>query len=160
MSDRSERDNAPLDDELAELVTELDRSDPLPDRLLHMAEGLYAWHNSDAELLELLVDSAVEALPLARSDPHPRVMAFGDDDRGIHFECHCTEGSFTLRGAVQPPGSQLVVAERIGGTQSTELDSFGLFELGPLEGGRIRLAVRTTEGADIVLTPWFVLQEP
>jgi hypothetical protein len=54
----------------------------------------------------------------------------------------------------------LVVAERIGGVHSTELDSFGLFELGPLAAGRIRLAVRTADGDDIVLTPWFVLQEP
>jgi hypothetical protein len=159
MSGTPERDDA-VDDELQALVTELDRSDPLPDRLLRMAEGLYAWHNTDAELLELLVDSAAEALPLARSDSHPRVMAFGDDERGIHFECHHSDGTFTLRGAVQPPGSQLVVAERIGGVHSTELDSFGLFELGPLAAGRIRLAVRTADGDDIVLTPWFVLQEP
>ena len=141
------------------VAAELDRSDPPPEAVVAMAVNLYAWRNAEAELLDLLVDSAAQALPLARSEASPaRVMAFGDSTRGIHFECHQADGMITLQGAVQPPGVHSVVAERIGGLDSTSSDSFGLFELGPVHGGRIRLIVRSPAGADPFTTPWFFLE--
>jgi hypothetical protein len=148
------------DEELRALVVELDDSDPLPEELLTMAAGLYAWRNADGELLELLVDSATQPLPLARSEPMARVIAFGDGARGIHLECHDSGAMIVLKGAVHPAGEHVVIAERIGGADTTRADSFGLFELGPMTAGRIRLIVRTPAGSDVLVTPWFVLEVP
>jgi hypothetical protein len=143
--------------ELRALAVELDDSDPVPEALLSMATDLYAWRTAEAELLELLVDSAAEALPVIRSAPVPRVIAFGDGARGIHLECHSSGTTIVLKGAIQPAGEQTIVAERVGGVDTTRSDTFGLFELGPMSPGRIRLIVRSAEGTDLLVTPWFVL---
>jgi len=164
-ADRSHRDgddaNMDADDAtLAALAVELDLADPLPEHLVTIAEDSYVWRNAEAELLELLVDSALEALPLSRAEPLPRVIAFGDGDRGIHFECQHASKGIVLRGALQPSGTHVVVAERVDATDSAESDPFGLFELGPIAPGRVRLIVRSLDGTDLMVTPWFVLESP
>jgi hypothetical protein len=143
---------------LARLAVALDETDPVPPRLIDAAIDLYTWRAVDAELLELLVDSAAADVGAVRDGDTSRVIAFGMGDQGVHFECRSTGVGVSLDGAVQPPGVFEVVVERPGESIVTLSDASGVFHVGPVAPGTVRLLVRSRKGSTIMVTPWFVLE--
>lgn len=138
-----------------------DATEPVPAHLVQAAQDCYTWRTVDAELLELLVDSAETELALVRDDDRmQRFMAFGNDERGVHFECVPDAGGrlFELSGIVVPAGTFVVRVDRPGADIEVTSDDLGSFVVGPLDAGSIRLTIRTDDGDDMMVTPWFMLQ--
>lgn len=132
--------------------------EPLPDDLVHIAQELYVWRDVDAEMLDLLVDSAQDDMVLTRAEPLQRFMAFGDDVHGVHLECVEDAGTFRLRGSVVPAGVYDVGAHPAGKDAiTTTTDELGGFDLGPLHSGSTRLSI-VRRDHEPMLTPWFRLE--
>ena len=142
---------------LSGLTAHLDDVEPLEDHLIDAAIGAYVWRNVDSELLELLIDSNDTQLQLVRDQEALRVMAFGQGERGIHFECRPLPVGFNLEGAVEPPVRCRIMAQRPSETVIAVSDDAGTFRLGPLPPGTVRLVISDLEGTPLTVTPWFVL---
>ncbi len=141
--------------------------EPIPDDLVRVAQDLYTWRTVDAELLELLVDSAETELAVVRDDDRmQRFVAFGNDDHGVHFECTTQDGdTFLLTGIVVPAAVYAVRVDRPGADLETMTDDLGSFTVGPLDAGSIRLTIRAVDAGQpaeadggLMVTPWFMLQ--
>jgi hypothetical protein len=132
--------------------------EPLSDALVRRAQELYIWRTFDTELLELLVDSADGELVAMRDDRLQRFMAFGNDERGLHFECLAENGTFVVEGMVVPAGTYTVSAEGEGPDRSVESDELGSFRLTGVGIGPVRLTVRSADGAVTMATPTFTLE--
>jgi hypothetical protein len=130
----------------------------IPDHLVRLAQEFYTWRDVDSEMLELLVDSARDELVLVRSDSLQRFMAFGNNDRGVHFECQRQGSGFSVQGAVVPDGIHEVRAHRTGQDDVvTATDSLGSFTFDGLDKGSMRFTIRLEDGQTI-RTPWFTLE--
>jgi hypothetical protein len=132
--------------------------EPLPPSLVAAAQDLYVWRSVDAELLELLIDSAVGELTTVRDERLQRFMAFGSEERGVHFECTLGDDGFVLEGLVVPAGDYVVRADRPNSDLVVETDDHGSFRLSRLDAGSTRLTIRARSGDMLMTTPWFMLQ--
>ena len=140
----------------------LEVEEPLPEHLVRQAEASYTWRTFDAELLELLVDSASDELAVVREQQLQRFMVFGAGERGVHFECSWIPGSgFELAGFVVPAGAYQVRAEQppdeLTRSRPTDRASSASPVLAP---ETTRLTIRTQPGQELMVTPWFVLRDP
>ena len=139
----------------------LEVEEPLPEHLVRQAEASYTWRTFDAELLELLVDSASDELAVVREQQLQRFMVFGAGERGVHFECSWIAGSgFELAGFVVPAGAYQVRAEQPPDELIVETDGSGQFRITGARAETTRLTIRTQPGAELMVTPWFVLLDP
>jgi len=161
--DRPGRDR-PADRErrvLAALDEALEIEEPLPEHLVCQAEASYTWRTFDAELLELLVDSASDELTVVREQQLQRFMVFGTGERGVHFECSWTpDAGFELTGFVVPAGAYQVRAEQPPDELVAETDGSGQFRITGARAETTRLTIRAVPGDELMVTPWFVLRDP
>ena len=150
----SEQDERVLG-ELRRLAGELD---PVPDEVTAYAKAALSWRRVDAELAELLSDSALEPESLAAT----RGLA---QARWIVFRASALELDVALRQAVDgsvflgqlaPPGPAAIEVQRDDGSVAAagEADELGRFRLELATGGRIRLLVRREPPAPPVETSW------
>jgi hypothetical protein len=154
------------DDEnlLAELRTLFERADPVPPLVVQAAEAALAWRRIDAELAELLSDSAdeTESLAIARGpDALVRAVTFGTGELAIDLEVQEEGPGRTLRGQLSPPVAAIVEVQTAdqGTAAIAEPDSLGRFTAHLSEANPIRLRVRTEVGAAAhwVETSWIVI---
>ena len=146
----------------AELRALLSRVDPVPPRLDDAARGAFTWRTVDAELAELMRDSADAASSseeeagalLVRGGSGPRQLSFESPRLGIELEVVATgPRSRRLDGQLLPPGSATVTLERPGEDGlSVQADELGRFSLDGLRAGVMRLHV-ALRGAQIAI-PW------
>lgn len=162
----------PFDDRLDRSPTEIERrlldafddaleiDEPLPPHLVNAAQDYYTWRTVDAELLELLVDSAETELALVRSDDSlQRFIAFGDDDHGVNFECRLERDGFALAGSVAPPGSYEIHLDHGSADLEVTSDDLGGFEIRCVAPGSVRLTIRDVAASErLMVTPWFLLR--
>jgi hypothetical protein len=128
---------------------------PMPDYLLEAAKAAIFWRTIDAELAELVFDSATEELTSVRSATIERQLTFRSFGLEIEIMLDSSDGQ-TLMG-------QLVPAERAEvdlrfGTHviTAETDEWGQFTFVGLPAGSVQLVVR--RGTRILaVTDWFVL---
>lgn len=78
----------PDDDELErDLKSAAQLLDPIPPRLLRDAMDIFGWRTIDAELAELVFDSAdTHAAELVRGSGQPRLLTFQASDLSIELE--------------------------------------------------------------------------
>src|SRR4051812_23413338 len=139
---------------LDELDRSLEREDPLPPSLIRRAQDLYVWHDIDAELLELLNDSATDELAAVRGGDH-RLIVFGSLARSIQLEITARSTGFDVAGFVNPVDGQSILAEWDGGAQTAPSDADGAFSLVGLPNATVRFAVIEGDETRSCLTPWF-----
>jgi hypothetical protein len=139
-----------LDDVLSE-------EEPIPPALIVAAQESYTWFDVDAELAELLFDSANGELALLRSDGERRLLVFGSSERAVQFETVRRGDRFDLVGFVTPGRAEEVHAQRQGDEVSVAADDGGAFTLSDIAGGMVRLVVGSADDASVLITPWFVL---
>ena len=144
---------------LAELRRLVGRVDPVPVEATAFAQAALGWRRIDAELAELLVDSALEseALALTRSGvARARSVTFRAPDLEIALEIQDTERGVLLVGQLAPPAPAAVEVQRDDSSlaASAEADSLGRFRVELAGGGRIRLLVRRQPPAALVETSW------
>lgn len=138
--------------ELRELIA---RVDPVPPPVESAARAAFAWRTVDAELAELLRDSALDAPELlVRGEHGPRQLSFESPRLGIELEVVTTgPRERRLLGQLLPPGTATVTIERPGEDGlSVQADELGRFALDGLRAGVMRLHV-ALRGAQIAI-PW------
>jgi hypothetical protein len=144
----------PTDELFEELRSVLHRTDPVPAEVTDFAKTALGWRRLDAELAELLEDSALEAEApaLARGTAGVRSLTFRSDELTIDVEVQ----PGMLLGQLAPATAATIELQVENGTvaATAESDALGRFRL-PLEGeGRFRLRV-LRPGASAVETSWF-----
>jgi hypothetical protein len=141
--------------ELRQLAREVD---PVPDDVTAFAQAALGWRRIDAELAELLSDSALdsEALAGTRGTARARVVTFRATDLELDVEIRGADPGLILLGQLAPPGPAAIEVQRDDGSTAAtlEADELGRFRVALAEGGRIRLLVRREPPAPAVETSW------
>jgi hypothetical protein len=156
----------PDDELMGELRELLGLTDPVPAEVTDFARAALGWRRLDADLAELLEDSALEAgsAALTRSGgTGSRWLTFRADDASIEIEIElgAESGAHAMRGQIEPaPGAASVELQRFeGGTAAAvEADALGRFRLTLDTGGRFRLRLfRRDPPGPPVETSWFTV---
>jgi hypothetical protein len=141
----------------AELRALFAQVDPVPAIVGDAARASFTWRTVDAELAELMRDSAdasEEAALLVRSGRGPRQLSFESPQLGIELEVTTTgERERRVEGQLLPPAAATVTIERPGEDGvSVQADELGRFVLDGLRAGVVRLHV-VLRGTQIAI-PW------
>ncbi len=133
---------------LAEVRAALADRDAVPARVVEAGYAAFAWRSIDADLAELLYDSATQELAASgsRSDQATvRAMTFASEQANIELELH----DDAVLGQIVPalPGDVVVVVDGEPGLRRP-VDEVGAFRLQPVPTGTFRLRF---EGADTTI---------
>jgi hypothetical protein len=157
----TERTRPTLDPDDA-LVAELRRIgsivDPVPLTLVDAARASLTWRSVDAELAELLADSALvddERLALVRSEGGPRTLSFEASDLVIELEVLPEGARRRLVGQLVPPGAASIEVQTEQARSMVAADRLGRFRAEGVPAGRMRLRVTVDERA--VETSWIAI---
>jgi hypothetical protein len=136
-------DHEKLLDELRLLVNQVD---PVPQEVTRFADAALGWRRIDAELAELLSDSALESAATAaavRSGERARSLTFRSSDLEIDLELQVGDDGVTVLGQLAPAGRARIEVQRDDGSTftSVEADELGRFRFELREAGRVRLLV-------------------
>jgi hypothetical protein len=146
--------NDELQDDLRNIFR---RTDPVPSEVTEFAQAALGWRRLDAELAELLADSALDTEAALARGGEGRWLTFRADDLTIDVEVQTDGDARTLLGQLAPPPAAATVeVQSTDGTvvASAESDELGRFRLSLAAGGHLRLRV-LREGAAPVETSWF-----
>jgi hypothetical protein len=148
-NDQDDRDVGRL---LALLGTGLAAADPIPEWVSRGAAESVTWARIDAEVAELVFDSAVEEFAGVRSEAGPRLLSFRAPE--IEVEVTVEEGVRRLIGQVVPP--QELDIELVGPeiSAATRTDTLGRFTFDRVPEGPLSLRCLTVGG--VVQTQWMV----
>jgi hypothetical protein len=147
----------PNDELLDELRTVLRRTDPVPAEVTDFAKAALGLRRLDADLAELLEDSALESESpaLARGTADVRSLTFRSADLTIDVDI---QGDMLLGQLAPPPPAATVELQLENGhvAASADADTLGRFRLALAGDGRFRLRV-LRQGTSVVETSWFSL---
>jgi hypothetical protein len=140
---------------ITEIGMMLEQADPVPDMVTEYAKAGYGWRDLDAELAELVFDSAEAGLVGVRGSDTTRQMTFRAPGVEIEVEVLSTEGRRII-GQLVPP--QELTVELRHGDQAIETtsDSLGRFRFDDVPTGPVSLRCRIGEGHTI-RTDWMLL---
>lgn len=144
------------DDRLLDLLTRaLSQADPVPEHAVEAARASFTWRTIDAELAELVYDSAGEELVGVRSAEATRQVTFRAP--GIEIEVMVMEdGVRRLVGQLVPP-QQATVELRCGGSvRDSATDSLGRFTFTDVGTGPAQITIVTADGTKVV-TDWVLV---
>lgn len=137
--------------------------DPVPPLVIETAKASLGWRRLDADLAELLSDSALEEEPLALArggDAPARAVTFSSTGLTIDIEVHVDDPERTLLGQLSPPSPATIEIQTMGGEPlSAEADRLGRFRVRLPAGGPIRLRVigANGDGRPPVETSWITV---
>jgi hypothetical protein len=139
--------NDDLDEPIAaELRTLFEHIDPVPPLVSEAANAALTWRRIDAELAELLGDSADEAVLLsaARGPDAPiRAVTMSSGELNIDIQILADGPRRTLLGQLSPPASATIEIHTADGeSATTESDRSGRFRAQLPRGAQIRLRIR------------------
>lgn len=146
------------DDELvAELRTLFEATDPVPGHVVEAAEASLTWRTIDAELAELVADSAEAPLVGVRSHPSPtgsRLLTFEGNGLVVEVEVNTLGDTRRLLGQLVPPRAAEVEVRWPGGSIVDSTDEVGHFSADAIPGGPVSLVCRFTDTGTSVATSW------
>jgi hypothetical protein len=151
-----------------ELLSELRRVvadiDPVPPEATSYAKAALGWRRIDAELAELLTDSALESQSLAGTrsgTTETRSVTFRAQTLEIDLEISAHTDPTILLGQLAPATAARIEVQRDDGSiaSETDADTLGRFRIDLETGGRIRLRVTpaTDTPSSAVETSWLVV---
>ncbi len=148
----------PDDDELErDLKSAAQLLDPIPPRLLRDAMDIFGWRTIDAELAELVFDSAdAHAAELVRGSGQPRLLTFQASDLSIELELTGGGPERRIAGRLVP-ARPADVEIRYGVLQRTvTTDELGRFSVTLPGSGPVSLRCRAAGGTASwqVVTDW------
>jgi hypothetical protein len=153
MSDDDNELELMQDDEVMALLAEaLGRADPVPAHVMDNARAAFTWRTIDAELAELVFDSAIHSAGV-RSDEANRQVTFRASDVEIEIMVLEDRGR-RLVGQLVPARDATVELVGEDGKQSARSDRLGRFSFDRLGVGPARLVVRGADGRRVVQTDW------
>jgi hypothetical protein len=137
--------------------------DPVPPLVSETAKASLGWRRLDADLAELLSDSALEeeAFALTRGTGAPaRAVTFSSAGLTIDIEVHADDDGRVLLGQLSPssPGD-IEIQTMTEATFSAKADQLGRFRIRLPAGGQIRLRVLAAgqPAASPVETSWITV---
>ncbi len=142
------------DDELmAALAEAVSETDEVGDRRREAARAAFTWRSVDAELMELLHDSALEAGAAVRGAADPgRLLAFGRGELTVEIEV----GAGAVSGQVLPAQDATVTLQATDVEDRTvAADGAGFFRIEEVGSGPVRFVVTTSEHT--LTTAWVTL---
>ena len=126
----------------------------VPDALVEMGKGAYAWRHIDAELAQLTYDSMTDLTAAVRSES-ASISALTLTSPHLSMELEVSEDC--LLGQVIPPRAGTLEAQTgAGASVETTVDEIGCFAVDPTPASPFRLRFRAADGTD-VLTGWITL---
>jgi hypothetical protein len=152
-SPESERADSEL---LAELRAALSRLDPVPVSVSAAAVAAIDLRTLDAELAELIADSAVDAGALVRGAGEARLVSFAHPRLSIEFEVVSIAGARRLVGQVVGAGADAMELDHRRGVLAVAVDDLGRFGVEGVAPGPVRLRCVLPDG-EIVGTSWVVV---
>ncbi len=139
---------------LAALGAALRARQAVPDELVEVGKGAYAWHRIDAELAQLTYDSMTDLTAAVRSET-ASIRALTLTSPHLSMELEVSEDC--LLGQVIPPRAGTLEAQTgAGASTETTVDEIGCFAVDPTPASPFRLRFRAVDGTD-VLTGWITL---
>jgi len=146
------------DDRLQEeLRRALERAEPEDAAALELARAAYDWRTLDAELVEVVADSADQAVAGMRTEDAPRLASFAGASLAVELEIEAHGAACRVTGHVLPPGEAEVRVTPARGEQIVvAADELGVFAADDLPRGPTRLTVRSAAGHEVE-TAWLVL---
>jgi hypothetical protein len=152
---RDEPDDTELEEQLRQVAARLE---PVPPELIRTAVHAYTWRTIDAELAELVFDSAVDhdEAALVRGPQEARLLSFRSSGLTIDVEVMGTGSQRTLIGQLVPPQGAAIEIRHADEVAALDADELGRFSAGPLRAGPIRLRCSTEAqtGGHRVVTDW------
>lgn len=148
---------------MAELQAVFADVDGVPPLVTETAKASLGWRRLDADLADLLSDSALyeEPFALARGSEAPaRAVTFSSIGLTIDIEVHVGDESRTLLGQLSPPVPATIEIQRMADESLfAQADRLGRFRVRLPGGGPIRLRVRSADGEDAppVETSWITV---
>ena len=145
-------DDVDDDDLLAELRAAVAEADLVTDRQREAARAAFTWRTVDAELAELLHDSALESSAVRGADDAARTLSFVSGALTLEVEI---DGD-VVRGQVVGAAAQAVILQRsISDDQPLPVDPAGFFRVEGVGPGPLRFVV---QAGDWTLTsPWVAI---
>lgn len=145
--------NAMNDDELLGVLGRaLDAADPVPESVLEGARAAFTWRNIDAELAEIVFDTATESAGV-RSEDVDRQVTF--EAPGVEIEVMVVgDGARRLVGQLVPPVERRVDLVGSDSVQTVDADHLGRFSFDDIAPGPVRLVVHGRDGQRLVQTEW------
>jgi multidrug efflux pump subunit AcrA (membrane-fusion protein) len=146
------------DDELlARLAEARQAADRVPREFIEAGKAAYAWRDIDAELAELVYDSALEEAQLAgqmrAEQAQLRALTFTAAALTIEIE---VSDEALLGQLVPPEAGEVEVITPAGTAQLEPIDDVGFFTIRPVPAGSFRIHCRTASGT-FVATNWLSL---
>ena len=151
MGEREERDEA-----LIEQLRNTLHADAVPRTVTDAAKAAFGWRRIDAELAELLSDSALDAEPaLARGEALVRSVTFSAGKTIVELEIHQDRERRTLLGQLSPAATWTVEVQQADGSAAEPVrsDLLGRFRIALEHGGTIRLRLSGANDA-VIETAW------
>ena len=142
------------DDELlAQLAEAQAAAASVPRDFIEAGKAAYAWRTIDAELAELVYDSALEAQSGAGvRDEEAQLRSFTFTSSALTIEIEVTDKA--LLGQLVPlQAGEVEVVSSAGSSQVEPIDEVGCFTIRPVPAGSFRLRCRTATGLS-VSTGW------
>ncbi|MDH3499420.1 MAG: hypothetical protein OEM97_04810 [Acidimicrobiia bacterium] len=139
---------------MAELGATLDELDPVPTAATEFAKAAFTWRTIDAELAELVFDSADDQLTGVRSTGGARQMTFRAP--GLEIEVVVmAEGARRLVGQLVPPQAAEIELLYQGEVRSASSDSLGRFTFLDVPVGPV--SIRCMVEGTTVQTDWMIV---
>jgi hypothetical protein len=143
-------DDEELMADLRRIAAELD---PVPETVLDNGRAALLTRGLDAELAQLLLDSAVETAQVRGDQEQVRLLSFQLDDVSLELQLEYRDDQVSLRGLVAG-ASGAVDLERGDGDRSLPIDADGGFNARlPRGAARFRLRAR----GRLITTNWVLL---
>jgi hypothetical protein len=141
------------DDQLiAELREAVAEADLVTDQQREAARAAFTWRTVDAELAELLHDSALESAGVRGADDAARTLSFASGTLTLELEI---DGDLVL-GQVVGQAADSVLLQRAGTPdRPLDVDPSGFFRVSDVASGPVRFVVRA--GDWTLTSPWFAL---
>lgn len=158
MDDRGAHELGPDDALTAELRT-AGQLDDVPLETMAAAKASFLWRTVDAELAELVGDSAEEDALLAgvRSTSTIRMLTFRSPTLTVEVEALDVGGRRRLIGQLVPPQGGRITVRHGGGTPAVVADEFGRFTVDDVAPGPVSLHCSGVAGAGETTTDWVVI---
>jgi len=147
--------NDVLEGELRRL---LQRVDPVPPEVTAAGRAAIGWRRLDADLAELLADSALDPEPVGVRGRGVRTSRYSSGELEIDVEIHYEDDRMRLVGQLDPGSPATVEVQDEDGvvTAMATADDLGRFrvEFYPVSRARLRVI---REGSPVVESSWLAL---
>jgi hypothetical protein len=136
---------------LAELREALAEAEQVTDRQREAARAAFTWRTVDAELAELLHDSALESAAV-RGDEPVRTLSFASGSVSLEVEIDGDAVTGQVVGAV---ADSVLMQRSIADDDPLPVDSSGFFRVEGVAPGPVRFVVRA--GDWTLTSPWVAI---